>query len=119
MLLGVISAGNGLVLPSLISATLHGVPAHRSGAASGLLTTAQQFGGAAGVALIGTIYFAFAPAGHGTAMAWSASICTALVIAVAFLVISLERRAAQEHGPGSARASLTSTHTAAGTPPAE
>ncbi len=83
----VISLGNGLVLPSLVGAALLDVPARHAGAAAGALTTAQQFASAAGVAALGTVFFAAAGSGAGVGMAWSAGADAALVLAVAASVI--------------------------------
>jgi MFS family permease len=49
-------AGLGLVIGPLLATVLLGVPGPDSGAASGVLATAQQFGGALGVAVIGGFY---------------------------------------------------------------
>jgi EmrB/QacA subfamily drug resistance transporter len=58
--------GNGMVLPSLIGAVLSGVKPERAGAASGILTTAQQFSSAAGVAALGVVFFdSLGPASAG------------------------------------------------------
>ena len=54
MLIGV---GNGLVIPSLVGAVLQSVPPAEAGAASGVLTTTQQFSAALGIAGIGTLFF--------------------------------------------------------------
>jgi EmrB/QacA subfamily drug resistance transporter len=53
----VIGLGQGLAMPSLIGAALAGVPRERAGAAAGILTTLQQFGTAAGVAVIGAVFY--------------------------------------------------------------
>lgn len=50
-------AGNGCVLPSLIGVVLVGVPPHKAGGAAGTLTTGQQFAAAAGVAILGEVFF--------------------------------------------------------------
>ncbi|WP_134000485.1 MFS transporter [Kribbella sp. VKM Ac-2566] len=81
-----ISFGNGLILPSLIGAALLDVPPHHAGAAAGALTTTQQFGSAAGVALVGTIYFAAAEHGAGIGMAWACAVNVVLVLSVAAAV---------------------------------
>jgi EmrB/QacA subfamily drug resistance transporter len=47
----------GMVAPTLVDVTLAGIPSRDAGAASGVLNTALQLGGAIGVALIGVIYF--------------------------------------------------------------
>jgi EmrB/QacA subfamily drug resistance transporter len=49
--------GIGLIFPPLTDLTLAGVPPRDVGSASGVVSTAQQLGGAAGVALIGVIFF--------------------------------------------------------------
>src|SRR5437773_6407077 len=54
----VIGLGQGMALPSLIGAALSHVPPERAGAAAGILTTAQQFGVASGVAVIGAVFYA-------------------------------------------------------------
>jgi MFS family permease len=53
----VIGLGQGLAMPSLIGAALAGVPRDRAGAAAGILTTMQQFGTAAGIAVIGAVFY--------------------------------------------------------------
>jgi hypothetical protein len=82
------SLGNGFVLPSLIGAALVKVAGHQAGAASGVLTTAQQFASSAGIAIVGTAYFVAAaakpgPVGNTGAIVWSAGIQLVLVLAVA------------------------------------
>jgi MFS family permease len=93
----VISLGNGVIAPTLISAALQDVPPRHSGAAAGALTTGQQFAGAAGVAAVGTLYFATAAAGQGVGMAWAAGADALLVLLVAVLVRS------GTHGAATAR----------------
>jgi EmrB/QacA subfamily drug resistance transporter len=53
-----IGIGNGTVIPSLIGSVLAHVNPSRAGSAAGVLTTSQQFGSAAGVAVIGAIFYA-------------------------------------------------------------
>ncbi len=89
--------GNGLTLPLLIGASLVDVAPERAGTASGALTTAQQFGGAAGVALVGSVFFAVAGAHPGpdnlaAAMARSSWVEAAMVLGVAALVSGASRR---------------------------
>jgi EmrB/QacA subfamily drug resistance transporter len=52
-----VGLGNGLVLPTLIGAVLAGVQPAHGGAAAGVLTTVQQFASAAGVAVLGAVFF--------------------------------------------------------------
>jgi EmrB/QacA subfamily drug resistance transporter len=58
---GLVVAGAGLsllVIP-LVNVVLAAVPAEIAGGASGLFSTAQQLGGALGVALLGTVFFGY------------------------------------------------------------
>jgi EmrB/QacA subfamily drug resistance transporter len=68
---GLAVAGGGLallVIP-LGNVVLAAVPAEAAGGASGLFSTAQQIGGAIGVAVLGTIFFGSVAAGHTFAAA--------------------------------------------------
>lgn len=49
--------GQGLLLTPLLNQVLARIPADDTRAASGVLSTAQQVGGAFGVAVIGVVYF--------------------------------------------------------------
>jgi EmrB/QacA subfamily drug resistance transporter len=53
-----IGVGNAFMLPTLVSTALHDVPSHRAGGAAGMITTAQQFASAIGVAVLGSVFFA-------------------------------------------------------------
>jgi EmrB/QacA subfamily drug resistance transporter len=55
--LAICGLGLGCVVAPLVNVVLAGVRGQDAGAASGVLTTAQQVGGAVGVALIGVIFF--------------------------------------------------------------
>jgi len=59
--LGIVGAGNGLMLPPLLGAALTEVGPAEAGAASGALNTAQQFANTLGVTVISTVFFALAP----------------------------------------------------------
>lgn len=50
--------GLGLAAPILVSVVLAGVPGRDAGAAGGVLSTVIQLGGAAGIAVLGTVFFA-------------------------------------------------------------
>ncbi len=68
---GLVIAGGGLsllVIP-LVNVVLAAAPAGSAGSASGLFSTAQQLGGAVGVALLGTVFFGSLTAGHTFAAA--------------------------------------------------
>ena len=58
---GLVVAGAGLALlvVPLVNVVLAAVPAAVAGGASGLFSTAQQLGGALGVALFGTVFFGY------------------------------------------------------------
>jgi MFS transporter len=55
--LAVAGLGLSLLVIPLVNVVLAAVPAEVAGGASGLFSTAQQLGGAIGVALIGTVFF--------------------------------------------------------------
>jgi EmrB/QacA subfamily drug resistance transporter len=58
---GLVVAGAGLALlvVPLVNVVLAAVPAEVAGGASGLFSTAQQLGGALGVALLGSVFFGY------------------------------------------------------------
>ncbi|HEX3779774.1 MAG TPA: MFS transporter [Pseudonocardiaceae bacterium] len=95
--LALVGAGNGLVLPQLIGAALRRIQPARAGTGSAMLSTAQQFAGAAGVALIGGVFFtvlgpAQPPGGYPGAMRVAALIDIGLVAAV-IVAIGFHQRA--------------------------
>jgi len=91
---GTVGAGNRLILPQLNGTALAQVPAERAGAGSGILTTAQQFAGSAGVTIIGTVFFSvlgsgnYAGAARATAVIYLA--LTAIVAALVALIAARE-----------------------------
>jgi MFS family permease len=52
-----IGIGQGLMIPSLMSAVLSHVRPEQAGSAAGVLTTTQQFAIASGVAVIGAVFY--------------------------------------------------------------
>jgi MFS family permease len=56
-----VGSGIGLVLVPIASTVLGGVEPAHAGAAAGVLSAAQQVGGALGVAVVGTVFFASGP----------------------------------------------------------
>jgi MFS family permease len=96
-----VSLGNGAVFPSLLGMTLAQIPSGDAGAASGALATAQQFAASAGVAVLGTLFFAAAgtpvSAGAGNGMAWVAVIGAALMLLIAACGSRLRRSAGAGH----------------------
>ena len=88
----VAGAGLGLVMAPLPTLTLQSVPAGDAAAASGVLSTAQQVGGALGVAVVGIVFFG----GSSVPQAFRASL--ALMAAFPILagaIIQLLRRTAR------------------------
>ncbi len=57
--LAVAGAGLALLVIPLVNVVLAAVPAEVAGGAAGLFATAQQLGGALGVALFGTVFFGY------------------------------------------------------------
>ncbi|NUP68687.1 MAG: MFS transporter, partial [Nonomuraea sp.] len=99
-----VGAGNGLVLPQLIGAALVEVAPRQAGIGSGVLSTAQQFAGSGGVAVIGAVFFAVARGGdYAAAMRWSAAIDLALILLVIAMVGYNRRRAIRKASAGSSR----------------
>jgi MFS family permease len=90
----VVGFGNGLALPSIITAVLTRIPPARAGMAAGALTTAQQFGNASGVTILGTVFFSVLGSsagvhGYVSAMTVAAAICAALaavILSTSFLL---------------------------------
>jgi predicted MFS family arabinose efflux permease len=76
---------------------LSGVAPQHAGAASGVLSTAQQVGGALGVAVIGVVFFNAASAGVTNAFTVSLYTLAALTLVTAALVQALPRTALAEH----------------------
>lgn len=91
MLLGGI--GVGLIVAPIIDILLARVPNAVAGAASGLLNTADQLGIAAGVALVGTVFFvriaAAAQSGADQLQSFTAGLQAALWVNIGMLAIGL------------------------------
>ncbi|MER7070409.1 MFS transporter [Terrabacter sp. NPDC000476] len=58
--------GSGFVISPNITLTVARVPVERAGTAGGLLQTGQRIGTAAGIALVGAVFYSGASAGSGT-----------------------------------------------------
>ncbi|GAA2151807.1 EmrB/QacA subfamily drug resistance transporter [Humibacillus xanthopallidus] len=85
--------GSGLVISPNVTLTLAAVPVPRAGTAGGLLQTGQRIGTAAGIALIGAVYFAVSATHDSTRGAvWALRVAAGLV-AVALLASGLDLRA--------------------------
>ena len=91
----IIGLGQGMALPSLIGAALAHVPPERAGAAAGILTTAQQFGVASGVAVIGAVFYTrlgVTRASSVSAVELGMAVNAVVVLAAAALTTLLPRR---------------------------
>jgi len=92
--------GMGFAIPALIGLTLRAVPPTDAGAASGMLTTAQQIGNALGVSIVGTIFFAelgsaTGAAAHGDAFSVAMGL-QALVLLTSAALVTRARRPARD-----------------------
>jgi predicted MFS family arabinose efflux permease len=97
---GLVVAGLGLallVIP-LVNVVLAAAPAEAAGSASGLFSTAQQLGGAIGVAVLGTVFFGSVTGGHtfATALRHTAPYAIGAFALCALLSLLLPRTAAPE-----------------------
>ena len=72
--------GSGMVISPNITLTLAEVPVRRAGTAGGVLQTGQRIGTAAGIALVGTVFFAHLRDQPGDAAALSLRVATGLVL---------------------------------------
>jgi EmrB/QacA subfamily drug resistance transporter len=98
-----VGTGMGLFIPPMLSLVLRTVPAPDAGAASGMLTTAQQLSNGLAIALVGTVFFAvlggdLGEADYARAFTASASIQVVAAVTGAFLVTRIGRRAAEPAG---------------------
>jgi EmrB/QacA subfamily drug resistance transporter len=80
-----IGLGNGFAVPAITGAVLAGARTQQAGAAAGILTTAQQFASAIGVAALGTVFFAAlgtrtGTAAYASALQWVALIDLVLIV---------------------------------------
>jgi len=86
----VVGFGSGLIFAPLFDVILADLDDREVGTGSGVLNAVQQFGGALGVAVIGTLFFQWIPEdgwNHATrAVLWVAVGCSAVAFVVAFLL---------------------------------
>jgi EmrB/QacA subfamily drug resistance transporter len=93
--------GSGTVISPNITLTLAEVPVPRAGTAGGVLQTGQRIGTAAGIALVGTVFFneLSARAPHGAA-AVALGVATALtILALLASAVDLSGRRRRDRGP--------------------
>ncbi|WP_406511945.1 MFS transporter [Streptomyces sp. NBC_00161] len=90
----VAGAGLGFLVVPLVNVVLSAVPADIAGGASGIFSTAQQFGGALGAAAIGSVFFgALADGGPTHALTAAMPWVTAGFLLSAVLCLALPRTA--------------------------
>jgi EmrB/QacA subfamily drug resistance transporter len=94
----IVGLGNGLAVPAMIGTVLAGVQPAKAGAAAGVLTTAQQFAGAAGIAVIGGVFFQTldperGAAGYATSLIWVSGMSLAVALLAAAVSTRLPRPA--------------------------
>jgi EmrB/QacA subfamily drug resistance transporter len=96
-----IGSGNGLFMPTVVTAVLSRIPSENAGSASGVLSTAQQLGNALGVTIAGTAFFSElgsrgGPAAYGDALAAGTLVAAAVTLVVAGLALRLRERTAAQ-----------------------
>jgi EmrB/QacA subfamily drug resistance transporter len=93
--------GTGFVIAPLFSFVLAAVDDHEVGSASGVLNALQMLGGAIGVAVIGTIFFAaLAAVGFGSAFERALWVEAGLLVAMALLALVLPRHPREDELAG-------------------
>ncbi|WP_405015835.1 MFS transporter [Kitasatospora sp. NBC_00070] len=92
---GLFLAGVGLILLviPLVNTILGTVPGPLAGGAAGILSTAQQFGGALGVAVIGNVFFSHADQGLTGALTQAGPWAVGAYLLCAVLCLALPRKA--------------------------
>jgi hypothetical protein len=87
--------GMGMVMTPFFDITLAGVTLPLVGSASGVLNANQQLGGAAGIAVLGTVFFDLFDKGRATSAIDAVLVASAgLVLVAAALAFLLPRRSA-------------------------
>jgi EmrB/QacA subfamily drug resistance transporter len=92
--LAIAGAGLGLLVVPLVNVVLAAVPVETAGGASGTFSTAQQIGGALGIAIIGTVFFSVAPGPHLNGAFGAALIAVVIAYAGAGALCALLPRSA-------------------------
>ncbi|OAH16562.1 MFS transporter [Streptomyces jeddahensis] len=86
-------AGLGFLVVPLVNVVLSAVPADLAGGASGIFSTAQQFGGALGAAVIGTVFFQHTTDGLTSALTTAMPWVTGGFLLCATLGLALPKKA--------------------------
>lgn len=88
----VLGASLNMIVVPLISLTHADVPPDAAGDASGVWSTSQQFGGARGIAVSGSIFFPILTStGHTTAFTTSTLVIAGFFLACALLCLALPK----------------------------
>ncbi|MGW7363567.1 MFS transporter [Streptomyces sp. NPDC054841] len=90
----VAGAGLGFLVVPLVNVVLSAVPGDIAGGASGIFSTAQQFGGALGAAVIGTVFFEHTAGGLTDALSTAMPWVVAAFVLCAVICPALPRTAA-------------------------
>ncbi|MGW2783568.1 MFS transporter [Streptomyces populi] len=99
--------GSGLTVSPNTTLTLTRVPVNRAGAAGGVLQTGQRIGSAAGIAVVGAVYFAH-QADHGRSVtAIQLGLLTAVGMSVIALLLAVADLRVRQAHPEPERASAT------------
>ncbi|MFB7244190.1 MFS transporter [Streptomyces populi] len=99
--------GSGLTVSPNTTLTLTRVPVNRAGAAGGVLQTGQRIGSAAGIAVVGAVYFAH-QAHHGRSVtAIQLGLLTAVGMSVIALLLAVADLRVRQAHPEPERASAT------------
>jgi EmrB/QacA subfamily drug resistance transporter len=81
--------GSGLVLPSLLNVSLRDVPAAMAGSSSGVYSTIQQFSSAAGVSMLGGLFFSLLSPSGDYHLAYTVSLyCFIAYLGVIYLLLN-------------------------------
>ncbi|MFD9006517.1 MFS transporter [Streptomyces sp. NPDC059582] len=81
--------GSGLTVSPNTTLTLTRVPVHRAGAAGGVLQTGQRIGSAAGIAVVGAVYFAHQANHERSVTAIQLGLLTAVGISLIALLLAV------------------------------
>jgi len=89
----VFGLGSGLVLPSLLNVSLRDVPAAMAGSSSGVYSTIQQFSSAAGVSMLGGLFFSQLSRTGDYHTAYRVSLyCFVVYLAIIFFLLNRIRK---------------------------
>ncbi|MEV7242637.1 MFS transporter [Streptomyces sp. NPDC093248] len=96
--------GSGLTVSPNTTLTLTRVPVHRAGAAGGVLQTGQRVGSAAGIAVVGAVYFAHQAGPGYSVTAIQLGLLTAVGLIMVALVLAIADLRERRTQPEPARA---------------